>query len=54
VQVQWSLVNWDTLGLEHFVPIKWLPQLREVSYKEFKMIKQVTNDVKIGKLPFTK
>jgi len=41
------------MGLEHFVPIKWLFQLHEVSCKELKMVKLVTGGVKIDTLPFT-
>jgi len=37
--IQWIPVNWDTLGLEHFVSIKWLPQLRQVICEDLKMYK---------------
>jgi hypothetical protein len=31
--IQWIPVNWDTLGLGHFIPVKWLPQIYEVAHK---------------------
>jgi hypothetical protein len=39
--LQWIPVNWDTLGLEYFTPIKQLPQIYEVARKElYKGIRQ--------------
>jgi hypothetical protein len=35
-EIQWIPVNWDTSGLEYFVPISWLPQLYEVAREELK------------------
>jgi hypothetical protein len=46
--IRWIVVNWDTLGIEHFVPIKRLPQLWEMLCKEVKIY--TTG----GVLPFTK
>jgi hypothetical protein len=42
--IRWVPVNWDTLGLGHFVPIKWLPQLCQVLCEDSKKcIKQETS-----------
>jgi hypothetical protein len=34
--IHWIQVNWDTSGLEYFVPIRQLSQLHEVARKELK------------------
>jgi len=44
--IQQIPVNWDPLGLEHLVSIKWLPQLCQVLCEDLEMYK------KRNKLPF--
>jgi len=44
--ILWIIVNWDTLRIEHFVPIKLLPRLWVMICKE---VKTYTS----GKLLFT-
>lgn len=34
--VEWIPVSWDTSGLEYFAPIKQMPQIYEVAYKELR------------------